>query len=397
MRRLLVIFAFLSGLIASLRMDVRCETTISLLTARPGAEIYQLEGHSALRIVDTTRGDYVVNWGVFDFAAPNFVYRFVKGETDYMAGATPTYYFLNMYRAEGRSVSEQTLDLSPEETGRILELTDRNLMPENRTYRYDYVRDNCATRPLDIIEKAIGDSLILGRSGLPEEATGSFRNAMRYYHSNYPWYQFGIDLALGSEIDRPITGRELSFSPVALEEMMNEARRSSGEPIVKHSQVIVEGSSSSVILPPTPICLTPMFWSVILLVIAIFISWRQLRKGDMTISSKIFDTIYFSVAFVCGLILTFLIFVSVHKAASPNWLYLWLNPACIAGALLVWSKRGQKLLKYYQLINFALLMALVVVLISGIQSANPAFIPLIVADGVRALACVKTSRRNRNA
>lgn len=52
---------------------------VSLLTARAGAEIYQLEGHSALRIRDPFRGDYVINWGLFDFAAPNFVYRFVKG------------------------------------------------------------------------------------------------------------------------------------------------------------------------------------------------------------------------------------------------------------------------------------------------------------------------------
>ena len=33
---------------------------ISLLTARAGSEIYQLEGHSALRIQDPKRGDYVV-------------------------------------------------------------------------------------------------------------------------------------------------------------------------------------------------------------------------------------------------------------------------------------------------------------------------------------------------
>ena len=28
--------------------------------------------------------DSVWNFGIFDFREPNFVYRFVKGETDYM-------------------------------------------------------------------------------------------------------------------------------------------------------------------------------------------------------------------------------------------------------------------------------------------------------------------------
>lgn len=68
---------------------------VSLLTCAPGREVYQLEGHTALRLIETpdsiTQNDYdiVVNWGVFDFTTPNFVYRFVKGATDYMAVAIP--------------------------------------------------------------------------------------------------------------------------------------------------------------------------------------------------------------------------------------------------------------------------------------------------------------------
>ncbi len=89
----------------------------------------------------------MVNWGLFDFAAPNFVYRFVKGETDYLAGASSTDRFLEIYRREGRKVVEQTLDLTPEEALRVVELTYLNLRPENRVYRYNYVLDNCATRP----------------------------------------------------------------------------------------------------------------------------------------------------------------------------------------------------------------------------------------------------------
>lgn len=148
-------------------------------------------------------------------------------------------------------------------------------------------------------------------------------------------------------------------------------------------------------LEATPLLLTPMFWSIIVFVMAVACSIRQLMSGRFTLPAKLFDTLFFTLLGVCGLILTFLIFVSVHKAASPNWLYLWINPACFAGAVLVWSKRGEKLLNSYQFVNFALLIALAVALVCGAQSPNPAFIPLIAADGVRALSCIITTCRNR--
>ncbi|MDE7025198.1 MAG: DUF4105 domain-containing protein, partial [Paramuribaculum sp.] len=46
--------------------------TVSLLTCAPGCNIYELEGHSALRFKSGTF-DIVANWGLFDFASPNFV------------------------------------------------------------------------------------------------------------------------------------------------------------------------------------------------------------------------------------------------------------------------------------------------------------------------------------
>lgn len=72
------------------------QTRVSLLTASPGSAIYELDGHTGLRIANDSLGyDQVINWGLFDFEAPNFVYRFVKGETDYMCGTVPADYFIN--------------------------------------------------------------------------------------------------------------------------------------------------------------------------------------------------------------------------------------------------------------------------------------------------------------
>lgn len=371
----------------------RAVPRISLLTAHAGPEIYQLEGHTALRIVHPDRGDYVVNWGLFDFAAPNFVYRFVKGETDYMAGATYTEMFLDMYRHEGRKVVEQELDLTPEQAFEIVALTDNNLLPENRVYRYNYVLDNCATRPLAIIEKAIGDSLTFTPDGL--NRSGTFRKAMRRYHSDYPWYQFGIDLALGSGIDRPISLREESFAPVMLETMLAQATLPDGRKAVNATRCLVEEKDGSVLLPPTPWYLTPLFWSIIALAMAVVVSLRQIKKGERTPASRLFDTLYYTLLGLTGCIIAFLIFISVHEATSPNWLFLWSNPLCLIAATAVWAKSLEKLLVCYQIVNFALLIVLTILFVCGLQSPNAAFIPLIAADGVRALTCVYNHYRNR--
>lgn len=362
---------------------------VSLLTAYPGADIYQLEGHTALRIRHPQRGDYVVNWGLFDFDSPGFVYRFVKGETDYLAGATSTDRFLYVYRREGRRVDETELKLTPEQTQRLLDLIDINLMPENRVYRYNYVLDNCATRPLAMIERALGDTIPLGRTGLPDEAVGSFRDAMRHYHAGYPWYQFGIDLALGSGIDRHITHRELSFSPMALKEMIADS------PVGGSTVTLLPGVGETAVLPPTPFLQSPVFFAILVLLAALVCTRGQLSRRAWVKFPRIFDTVFYTLLGLNGCVTAFLVFISVHEATLPNWLLLFTNPLCFLGAICVWSKRLGGLLFCYQCINFALLIALMIVLALGIQATHTAVVLLVVADAVRSFAYIKNRLKPR--
>ncbi len=374
------------------------ETTVSVLTARPGAEVYQLEGHTGLRINSPLTGDITVNWGVFDFNSPNFIYRFVKGETDYLCAAWPTQLFLEEYRREGREVAEQQLVLTPEETNRVIELVSRNLLPENRVYRYNYVRDNCATRPLDIIERALGDTLRFGGATPSAASSGkTFREVMTTFHANYPWYQFGIDTALGSGIDSPLGERDYAFAPELLHDMLATAVRPDGSPVVDTERILVEApASGTAVLPPPPFMLRPMTWACIVMIVSAACALPALRKRRLTRALRIASGIYFAVAGIEGLVLTFLIFISVHEATSPNWLYLWLNPLCLIPAIAVWIKKAKRLVVYYQIVNFALLIGLLAVSLCGVQRLNPAFLPLIAADLLLsgALASVLTARKN---
>lgn len=365
-------------------------TTVSVLTVAPGREIFQLEGHTALRLRTVEENgcvsrDVVVNWGVFDFASPNFVARFVKGDTDYLAMAYPTQLFINEYVAEGRKVTEQVIGMSPEATDSLVEAIRVNLLPENRTYRYNYVLDNCATRPMELLQRYAGASRPQAFGATtPSDAT--FRSEMRAYHRNYPWYQFGIDLALGRGIDRPISPRQQNFAPVRLRQTLATASNNRGTPLVARTTVLVPGPDEGVAEGPTPWPLTPMAVSIYMLALTAFICIRDWRRN---IISRWFTGLLFSVFGIVGLLLTFLIFFSSHYGASPNLLYLWLNPLCLIAAVGVWIKSWQRVVYCYQICNFVAIILLIVACAMRWQSLNPAFFGWMLCDLMCAATCIK--------
>ena len=352
--------------------DSITEANVSLLICSPGSEIYELEGHAALRINHPAYGDFIVNWGVFDFNTPNFAYRFTKGETDYQAAAAPTNLFVNQYRYEGRGIIEIPVKLTSEQIETVISLITENLKPENRVYHYNYVYDNCSTRPLEIIQKATGDSIATvwpDQFGKDE----TFRSLMTYYHRNYPWYQFGIDLALGSGIDKKITSAQATFAPVMVPDLINNDKRF-GKP-----SIIIEETDGGP-KKATPWFLTPLFagWLLFAISIAVTIFEGQYSKFGMW-----FDRIYYFLVALSGILLTFLIFISIHEATSPNWLYLWLNPLALIVVIGTGINRLTTLVLLYQIINFASLIALCIIAATGIQVLNPAFYPLILIDLLR--------------
>lgn len=363
---------------------------ISLLTAAPGAEIYQLEGHTGLRM-QYDGNDVVANWGLFDFSAPNFVYRFVKGETDYMAGLWPFERFIMEYMAEGRRVTEQELNLTPEQARRLIGMVEQTVRPENRVYRYNYVLDNCATRPIAYIERAVGDSIHFSQPATQLSADESFRSVMRHFHSAYPWYQFGIDMALGSGIDYPITVRQTGFAPVVLEQIATHATIGDSLPLVKSTVVLYQGTPGGVVLPPTPWYLTPdaVFWTIA--AIAIMACAIALRRKK---PCKWLTAIWFASMGIAGSVISFLVFVSVHEATSPNWLILWLNPLCLIVPVSIWWSKAQQLVHYYMTANILLIILYIITWAFGSQSANSAFAPMLLTDIILTLTYLKLTRES---
>ena len=105
---------------------------VSLVTFYPGSELHNIFGHSEIR-VQQGPVDLYFNYGVFDFQAPAFMWRFMLGETDYMCMPVPRgYATMGM---EGRRMVEQELNLSQDRAIAVRNFLWNNAQPENRTYR----------------------------------------------------------------------------------------------------------------------------------------------------------------------------------------------------------------------------------------------------------------------
>lgn len=353
---------------------------ISLITCWPGSDVYELYGHTMLRVVTPEGEDMVYNYGIFDFSAPNFVYRFVKGETDYMVRAYPT--VVALYGYQGRKTVEQILNLTPEQAQSIKTALEINELPENRVYRYNYVLDNCATRPRDIIENALGDTLRYG----PMNDTLTYRQQMRYWCANYPWQQFGIDLALGSGLDRTLTYREQMFVPMTLMKAFEGAsieRNGVTEPLVIMSRTLIDGSDSGDILPPTPWYATPMAAAIALLIIIILFTRYDLRHRHV---SHWLDFLLYIIYGLAGCLVVYLILISTHEATSPNFNALWLNPVYLIVAVLTLIPAARKAAASGHLIIAVVTLLTLLFWWALPQTANPAFFPLIAIPVIRSFS-----------
>ncbi len=197
---------------------------------------------------------------------------------------------------------------------------------------------------------------------------------MRHFHRNYPWYQFGIDLVLGSGLDYPLAKDEDTFAPPVLHAKLAQATIG-GSPLVRETNIIFPGYYDPT-LPPTPWYLTPMAAGIVMLLLSIGTFFAYLWKRKLW---KWWISLYFCVAGVAGCVVTFLVFCSEHEATSPNLMLIWLNPLQFIIGIGVWIKSLRlpvKAIAFYNIMAVILLTILLATPLSP-QVANPAVWPML--------------------
>lgn len=355
----------------------------SLITAWPGREIYELCGHEAIRIQGDGI-DSVWNFGVFNFAEPNFVYRFVKGETDYMVMSYPFAWFMPEYVTSGRRVEEQVLNLTPQEVDKLHTLLRKAATPPANRYRYNYIRNNCSTQIADLLDSVAGGNVLY-----PDTVKfSSYRDAMRHYHANYPWYQFGIDMVLGSGLDQEISQREELFIPVEFNRHAASGRLPDGRPLVSYTNVLFQGTNEAV-EGPTSFFFTPLWVSIVVAAISLLLICLYWRKNCIP---KWWYAFYFGMAGLAGCLVAFLVFVSSHAATSPNLIIFWLNPLQLIIPVFLWWPRMKFAVNAMMWLNIAAVGMLIVLMpiFDRGQAGQTSLLILMATDVVLALYYVKT-------
>ncbi len=371
----LFLILFLFGLSFQSKIQAQqlsADSKISILTCDPGKDVYSMYGHTAIRVSDAEQNlDVVFNYGVFSFDSPNFMYRFAKGQTDYLMIGQKFSSFIPEYQEEKRSVYEQVLNLSPEGKNRLFQALLQNVRLENREYRYNFFKDNCATRVRDMIERNTGSTVHFTEN----HPTESYRGLIKKFHHSFRWIDLGIDLLVGKKADEPVSAYGQMFLP---EYLMNQFANAEitvdgkPQPLVQETHTLLEYPNSKLDSDwPWPALFFGLFF--ILILSLSFRGYLRSKKDDRI------DYWLFSLSGFAGLIIGWFTLYSEHPAMSPNYNLLWAFPLNLFFAFLwtvkKWRKQTQN---YFFLTGILLILSLVI----G-QGFNPAVYLIILTLLVR--------------
>lgn len=361
--------------IISFTQPLSSEAKFSILTCDPGAEVYALHGHSALRVQDKrTDIDIVCNWGVFDPGDSEFEFAiaFAKGKMDYLLEIQSFSDFIFLYKLEKREVRELELALSLHQKKLLWESILLNNIPENRAYRYDFFFNNCATIIRDRLEGVLGDSIQWFKHARAKKV--SFRTLIDENLFVQPWSDFGIDFSLGAKTDHLVSNRQLMFLPLKMEEIMSQSMLGT-RPLVISNKILVEFPFVRE-APRLTQTVSFLFWILLLIGAGIlFLRWD--------FGARLFDALFFTVLALAGIVILFLWFGTEHTRTGENYNILWANPIhfIIPFVLLFkkWRTRWNKL--FLALAIFYFLFVLFWYFLP--QEFNSAVRPLIITIGLR--------------
>ncbi|WP_055435373.1 DUF4105 domain-containing protein [Lacinutrix algicola] len=356
-------------------------TEISIITIGPGNLLNDSFGHNGFRVKNEYL-DVVYDYGRYNFEDPNFYTNFAKGKLKYLMGAANTRDIIAYYKSQNRTIKEQVLNLNKDQKETLLNYLGNNYKPENRPYLYDFFYDNCATKMRDVAETVLNGNIKYNTPKVYKNET--FRDLIQnnlYWNS---WGSFGIDIALGSVIDKTASPREYMFLPENIFQFFEEASfKNTNKPIVKTSKILYAQDEpfekDSFITSPIVILSLLSFGIV-------FITFKD-NKNDKR--SKWLDVILFTITGIIGLLLLLLWFATDHTATAYNYNLLWACPISLI-ALFQVSKSAPKRW-FVSYLKFLVIMLCLMTMhwFIGVQVYAYALIPLLIALAVRYIYLIR--------
>lgn len=375
------LFTMATGFSQSLPLSQ--DATVSVITIGPGSNLNDAFGHNAIR-VKSRFSDITYDFGRYDFDAPGFYLNFARGKLNYLQGKSNYNHFIAIYRNENRTIKEQQLQLTAAEKQNLYDYLETNYKNNQGAYLYDFFYDNCATKIRDAIETTLAGNLIYNLPDHYKEQT--FRQLIDANLHWNTWGSFGIDIALGSIIDRTATSREQLFLPEYVNQNFETATlKDSNKKLVIHSKTIYtkkghnENKTSSFLS-------SPLLVMILIGALIIFITYKDFKNK---VRSKWLDLVLFITTGLIGVLLFLLWFATDHTGTAYNYNILWAFPLSLFCVLQIIKTVPKKWFIAY--IKFSILMLCLLVMhwTIGVQRFAPALIPLLLALVVRYVFLLK--------
>jgi hypothetical protein len=297
-------FALLINSISSFGQNVPLSnnTRVSIITCDTGNESYSLFGHTAVRISDPDNNlDVVYNYGAFDFATPNFVAKFAKGDLQYFAVANTFSDFIRQYTYEQRSVFEQELLIPLAYKQKLFDNLTAVLASSDSYYTYKFIDRNCTSMVVEMLNKTLGSNAVVKKT----DTDKTYRTILYPHFDNFFYQKLGTSIIFGTKVDE--YGTRI-FLPFELHKSL-QLIQFKNHPICKESKTLLEFKKEA----------PSSWWDN-------FYTFAFLLTFIVVINKKSIDLFYLSIMGLLGLFFGFMGFYSFHQELAYNYNILLFNP-----------------------------------------------------------------------
>jgi hypothetical protein len=284
---------------------------------------------------------------MFSFDEPNFLGRFLSGNSRYWMEGFQTEPLLAYYREHNRSAEEQVLNLSAVQKAQLLEFVRWNALDDNKHYRYDYFRDNCSTRVRDALDTVLGGAL--KRAWADSLGDHSFRSEALRLTEEAALSRLGIDVALGPRSDTRMTAWDEAYVPMRLRDRLRgvvlPGPEGAAVRLVASERLLFDAARAAE--APAPLVfpgLYVVFALGALVPLALFGGlaflsamrgrWYGAQRSARVVVAAV-SAVWYALTGLLGTLVLFMELFSAHVFWYDNWNVLLLSPVALAAAWLV--------------------------------------------------------------
>lgn len=314
----------------------------SVITCDTGNESYSLFGHTALRITDTDNNlDVVYNYGAFDFATPNFVAKFSKGDLQYFAVAHSFSDFMGQYTYEKRSVFEQELIIPLIYKQKLFDNLNTALASEERYYTYKFIDRNCTSMVVEILNKTLESKVVVKKT----DTDKTYRTILYPYFDNSFYQKLGTSIIFGKKVDE--YGTRI-FLPFELHKSLQQIKFEN-HPLCRESKTLLEFKKEA----------PKSWWDN-------FYTFALLLGFIVVLNKKSIDLFYIATMGLLGLFFGFMGYYSFHQELAYNYNIVLFNPLLLVLLYFHYTK-NKKWIVNLSLLNILFLFVYVVFMLNKIH------------------------------